>query len=29
LRIEEGDIVCVSNWDGKLHIQPNEARLVQ
>ena len=29
LRIDEGDIVCVSNWDGKLHIQPREARLVQ
>lgn len=29
LRIDEGDIVSVSNWDGKLHIQPNEARVVQ
>ena len=29
LRIDEGDIVSVSNWDGKLHIAPNEARLVQ
>jgi hypothetical protein len=29
LRIDEGDIVRVSNWDGKLHIAPNEARLVQ
>jgi hypothetical protein len=29
LRIDEGDIVRVSNWDGKLHIEPSEARLVQ
>ena len=29
LRIDEGDIVCVSNWDGKLHIQPSQARVVQ
>ena len=29
LRIDEGDIVSVSNWDGKLHIQPCEARMVQ
>lgn len=25
LRIDEGDIVRVSNWDGKLRIEPNEA----
>jgi hypothetical protein len=29
LRIDEGDIVRVSNWDGKLHIEPSEARMVQ
>ena len=29
LRIDEGDIVCVSNWDGKLQIRPSEARSVQ
>jgi hypothetical protein len=29
LRIDVGDIVCVSNWDGKLQIRPSEARLVQ
>jgi hypothetical protein len=29
LRIDEGDIVCVSNWDGRLHIQPSQARVVQ
>jgi hypothetical protein len=29
LRIDEGDIVSVSNWDGKLHIAPNEAKVVQ
>ncbi len=29
LRIDEGDIVCVSNWDGKLHIEPNVAKVVQ
>jgi hypothetical protein len=29
LRIDEGDIVRVSNWDGKLRIEPNEATLVQ
>jgi hypothetical protein len=29
LRIDEGDIVCVSNWDGKLRIAPNEANVVQ
>ena len=29
LRIDEGDIVQVSNWDGKLRIEPNEARVVQ
>jgi hypothetical protein len=28
LRIKEGDLVCVSNSDGKLHIQPSAARLV-
>ena len=29
LRIDEGDIVSVSNWDGKLRIEPNEAKVVQ
>jgi hypothetical protein len=29
LRIDEGDIVSVSNWDGKLQIQPYEAKVVQ
>jgi hypothetical protein len=29
LRIDEGDIVRVSNWDGKLRIDPNEATSVQ
>jgi hypothetical protein len=29
LRIDEGDIVRVSNWDGKLQIEPTEARMVQ
>jgi hypothetical protein len=29
LRIDEGDIVSVSNWDGKLHVAPKQARLVQ
>jgi hypothetical protein len=29
LRIDEGDIVRVSNWDGKLRIEPNEAKVVQ
>jgi hypothetical protein len=29
LRIDEGDIVRVSNWDGKLRIEPSEARVVQ
>jgi hypothetical protein len=29
LRIDEGDIVRVSNWDGKLQIQPYEAKVVQ
>ncbi len=29
LRIDEGDIVTVSNWDGKLGIEPNEANVVQ
>jgi hypothetical protein len=28
LRIEEGDTVCVSNWDGKLHIEPGAATAV-
>jgi hypothetical protein len=28
LRIEEGDLVCVSNSDGKLHIEPSAPRLV-
>jgi len=28
LRIEEGDVVCVSNWDGQLHIEPSAARPV-
>jgi hypothetical protein len=28
LRIEEGDVVRVSNWDGKLHIAPSAARPV-
>ena len=23
LRIEEGDLVSVNNWDGKLHIEPS------
>ena len=29
LRIDEGDIVSVSNWDGKLRIEPNEGQVVQ
>ncbi len=29
LRIDEGDIVSVSNWDGKLQIVPKQARVVQ
>jgi hypothetical protein len=29
LRIDEGDIVSVSNWDGEMRIEPNEARVVQ
>jgi hypothetical protein len=29
LRIDEGDIVSVSNWDGELRIEPNEAKVVQ
>jgi len=29
LRIDEGDIVRVSNWDGKLRIEPNETKVVQ
>jgi hypothetical protein len=29
LRIDEGDIVRVSNWDGKLRVEPKEARVVQ
>jgi hypothetical protein len=29
LRIDEGDIVRVSNWDEKLHIEPTAARMVQ
>jgi hypothetical protein len=29
LRIDEGDIVSVSNWDGELHIEPSETRMVQ
>jgi hypothetical protein len=29
LRIDEGDIVSVSNWDGKLNIAPKQAQLVQ
>jgi hypothetical protein len=28
LRIEEGDLVCVSNLDGKFHIQSSAARPV-
>jgi len=29
LQIDEGDIVRVSNWDGKLRIDPTEAKVVQ
>lgn len=29
LRIDEGDIVRVSNWDGKLRIEPKDAKVVQ
>jgi hypothetical protein len=29
LRIDEGDIVRVSNWDGEMYVEPNEARVVQ
>jgi hypothetical protein len=29
LRIDEGDIVTVSNWDGNLNIVPKQARVVQ
>jgi hypothetical protein len=28
LRIEEGDLVCVNNTDGKFHIQPSSPRPV-
>ena len=28
LRIEEGDLVCVHNADGKFHIQPSNPRPV-
>ena len=28
LRIDEGDLVCVDNADGKLHIQPSNPRPV-
>jgi hypothetical protein len=28
LRIEEGDLVCVSSADGKFHIQPSSPRPV-
>jgi hypothetical protein len=28
LRIEEGDLVSVSNWDGTFEIQPDVARAV-
>jgi hypothetical protein len=28
LRIEEGDLVCVNNADGKFHIQPSSPRPV-
>ena len=28
LRIEEGDLVCVHNSDGKFHIQPSTPKLV-
>ena len=23
LRVEEGDLISVSNWDGELHIEPS------
>jgi hypothetical protein len=28
LRIEEGDVVCVNNWDGTFEIRPNVAGTV-
>jgi hypothetical protein len=28
LRVEEGDLVCVHNSDGKFHISPSNPRLV-
>ena len=28
LRIDEGDLVCVDNSDGKLHVQPSNPRPV-
>jgi hypothetical protein len=28
LRIEEGDVICVNNWDGTFEIQPDVARAV-
>jgi hypothetical protein len=28
LRIEEGDLICVHNTDGKFHISPSNPRLV-
>jgi hypothetical protein len=28
LRIDEGDLVCVDNSDGKLHVQPSDPRPV-
>jgi hypothetical protein len=28
LRIEEGDLVCINNADGKFHIQPSSPRPV-
>jgi hypothetical protein len=28
LRVEEGDLVCVHNTDGKFHISPSNARPV-
>jgi hypothetical protein len=29
LRIDEGDIVRVSNWNGEPHIEPQESRVVE
>ena len=29
LRIDEGDIVRVSNWDGEMRIEPSAAKVVQ